>query len=284
MTKLKSGVHRELKGDFLLDEDGIRRIAGVLELKAKDLPHPCSVVFHVEREDDRFYETTNLSDVLADANTPGHRIDDFAIELRNSDPNKTPQPWERDWIAAIHFRSTRSKQEIIIGAEDRNWALLLADEIEPQVVRTLVAKQIPSWLLVGLYIGIGVWLHTLIKMIPSFPLYDVVQYLRAAVWMGVAFMAIETIGERPTFISKWAGPESSFHWGEQASSHSHRETLRQNLFWVVIVGFFVSIGATIYTSTLLSQTVPSSNPASQVRPYPNAEVERDTPQAARPSP
>lgn len=257
MTKLKSGVSRELEGHFVLDEDGIRRIVGVFEAKSKDLAHPTSIVFHVEREDDRFYETTKVDDVVADANTPGHRITDLGIELRNADPNKPPQPWERDWIAAVHFKTKRGKQSIVIGAEDRNWALLLADELEPQVVRTFTPKKIPTLLLVGLYVATAIWLHTLLKLLPKFSFFDIVPVIRTAIWLGAGLLAIETIGSRGKFISSWAGPESSFHWGEQATSYAHSEGLRHNLFWVVIVGFIVSVAATAYTSTQLPQATAS---------------------------
>lgn len=177
MSKLKSGVSRSLEGHFVLDENGIRRIVGILEAKAKDLPHPSSVVFHVEREDDRFYETSKIEDVLTDANTPGHRITELGIELRNVDPNKTPQPWDRDWIVTVHFQSKKGKQDIIISAEDKNWALLLADELEPQVVRTFTPKKIPTWLLLSLYLAIFVLLLALIKSIPKY-LSDFVPYMR----------------------------------------------------------------------------------------------------------
>ncbi len=262
MIKLSSGLSRELKGHFILDENGLRRIAGVLSEKAKDLPYPCSVVFHVKREDDRFYETTQAEDVLADANTPGSRIKLLRIELRNVDPNKVAAPWERDWIVAVQFSGNGEKQSIDVASEDRNWALLLADAIEPQIARTFTAKEIPTWLLIPSYIALAYLLHTLTKtVVKTTP--DTISSIELVIWIGAFILSMSTFGDRNTMISRWAGPESSFHWGEQATSYNQFEGIRQNILWVVIVGFTVSVMATIYTNTLLPQTSePSSSTAS----------------------
>ena len=56
MLTLKSGLIRDLTGNFILDEDALRRIVGILVAKGKELAFPNAVVFHVKREDDRFYE------------------------------------------------------------------------------------------------------------------------------------------------------------------------------------------------------------------------------------
>ncbi|HXU93899.1 MAG TPA: hypothetical protein VFP33_09610 [Gallionella sp.] len=258
---LHSGVSRELEKFFILDEDGIRRIVGILEARAKDLSHPCAVVFHVRREDDRFYETTRLEDVLSDANTPGRRIQLLRIELRNADPNRTAQPLDGDWIVAVAFSTKGNKQKIDVSSEDRNWALLLADEVEPQIVRTFVAKHIPTWLLIIFYIAITMGLisitnaNTLGQFLPL----SVIPTLKAVISMACIVLSAGTLEPRNRLIAKWVGPESSFHWGEQAASYNHREGIRQKLFWGVLVGFFLSVGATLYTNALFPQTAEAGN-------------------------
>jgi hypothetical protein len=276
---LKSGVSRELKGHFLLNEDAIRRILGVLEAKAKELNHLTSIVFHVKREDDRFYETTNLEDVLSDANTPGHRINEISIELRNTDPAHPPKPWERNWIAAILFKRNGGKQAISIEAEDRNWALLLADELEPQVVRTFTPKQINSWLLVGFYIAMGALFLNLLKYVPKFAVYDIVPLLRMIIWLGGIFLTFSTIDGRTKLIAKWAGPESSFHWGEQEASYNHQQRIRENLFWVVLVGFVVGTGVSLFSNTFLPQSLAVDN---NIEQHNNANESSSAPNQVKP--
>lgn len=269
MIKLSSGISRELKGHFVLDENGLRRIAGVLSEKAQDLPYQCSIVFHVKREDDRFYETTQVEDVLADANTPGSRIKLLRIELRNADPNKVAVPWERDWIVAVQYSNDAKNQSINVTSEDKNWALILADAIEPQVTRTFTAKQIPTWILIPTYVALAYLLHTLTKS-PLKIAPDTVSLIDFAIWIGAFVLSTSTLDERNAWISKWAGPKSSFQWGEQALSYNQFESNRQNIFWVVFVGFAVSIMATFFMNTLLPQTSePSSSAVSSPIKAPN---------------
>lgn len=254
MLNLKSGFSKDYKGYFVLDEDAMRRIVGVLEAKAKHLPYPCTVVFHVRREDDRFYETTKIEDVLNDANTINRRINILGIELRNSDENRNPEPWDRDRIATVAFDRTLSRQvQVNVASDDRSWALLLTDESEPQVVRTLTAKSVPTWLLLLLFLAIGGFLDTLMAkipwpaIVPSF----VVTALNMAIWFGVFVASVSTVGRRDDWVARWAGPEAVFLWGDQVNLYRNREEQRRNFFWVVIVGFVVSVAATISTNVMV---------------------------------
>lgn len=82
--KLSSGISKELKKQFVLDEDALIRIQGVLDKAAKSLQSDVQVVFRVEREDDRFYETANLEDVLSDPNIFGKKVTLIGIEIREN--------------------------------------------------------------------------------------------------------------------------------------------------------------------------------------------------------
>ena len=74
LPTLKSGIMRSYRGWFVVDEDALRRLQTVLAKGASSLDFETHVVFRVDREDDRFYETTDLDDVLSDANLPGKRV------------------------------------------------------------------------------------------------------------------------------------------------------------------------------------------------------------------
>jgi hypothetical protein len=267
MIKLNSGVSRELKGHFILNVSSLRSISNILEKRAKDLPYPCSVIFHVKREDDRFYETTQVDEVLEDANTMERKIEQLQIELRNADPNRTIKPWERDWIASVKFNSKEGNQKIDVASENKDWALLLSDEIEPHIIKTLTATKIRTWLLLLFYFAIAYWLHVTMQaplhLVPT----DSIPFIELVVWGGALYLTTKTVDRDDERITRWIGPESSFNWGEQTTSFNKREKLRQNLFWGVGVAFFISIAASLVTNALFP---PAAAPAAITSKSPNA--------------
>ncbi|MBI5938500.1 MAG: hypothetical protein HY850_11745 [Betaproteobacteria bacterium] len=275
MPNLKSGISKEFKEGFILDEDGLRKLSAILEQHSQKLSHPSAVVFHVHREDDRFYETTSLDDVLQDPNARGRRIDLVGLELRDTSPDRTPEPWDRDWIVRIGFDKTVSRQVMFdIFTKDRNWALLLADDIEPQLTRTFRAKRIPTWLLVLTFLAIGGFLASALSLVPFPPflpsfLHDALQ---VGIWFAVCGLCLTAIGRRDDWLSRWTGPESSFYWGDEAVQFANREEQRKHIHWVVIVGFLVSVGATVYTNMLekATKTSPLTAPSSTAVPQDKA--------------
>ena len=78
---LKSGIHKNFKKTFELDEDSTRRITGILEKAAKEFGSPTTIVYYVYRKDYRFYETTELENIFNDANINGKEICLFRVEL-----------------------------------------------------------------------------------------------------------------------------------------------------------------------------------------------------------
>ena len=248
MSTLKSGIEKELKGEFILDEQALRRIVGVLEQKAKDLDYPTILVFHVKRVDDRFYETTKIDDVLADPNIQDRKIHSLSIELRNEDPNKKPEPWERDWFVLVRFVLKENLVIIAVGHEDKNWALLLVDELEPQIMRTKVAKKIPTWILVMFYFAMALFFVVITRKYSVYLPKSIFDFSRNLIYFCVILISFLSFGNRPEFLSRFVGPNSCFHWGDQLSVYSDKERLRQNLQWIVIIGFLLSICTTIYTA------------------------------------
>src|SRR5215813_8309302 len=96
----------------------------------------------------------NVDDVLSDHNLPHKRVVALSVELRRK--GQPALPWEEDWIARVGFGAERryrslplevNRVSFAIANPDRSWALLLADELEPQVVRTLRGPRIGGWLI-----------------------------------------------------------------------------------------------------------------------------------------
>lgn len=252
--KLSSGLKRELSGPFVLDEDGLLRIAGLLNEKGKALGMGYAVVLAVHREDDRFYETTAIADVLSDANEDGHRIQMLSVELRINDEAVVTQPWERKWIAQVVFKEEKNGLiQININSEDRTWALLVADELEPQVRRTRSNQKISTLVLVLFFFGAGSLVATLIKGIaPHFGLSSAtVDNMVFAAWGGATLLAFFALEPRPQWLTHFTGPESAFSWGERAKSYQRNVERQKNLFWVIFVGLALSIVSSAYTSFVL---------------------------------
>ena len=254
---LKSGIHKNFKKSFELEEDSIRRIAGILEKAAKEFGTSTSIVYYVYRKDDRFYETEELENVFSDANIRGKEICLFRIELRNTDPSRKPEPWDDDWIVAIIFDPKEKEQVFLrIYSEKTNWALLLADELEPQIERTFKTNAVPDWIMLPFYFSLVVlgyrWLNMLFSrgIFPGGILYS----LQAFIIILSLLLSFSTISKgklRANWLTKYLGPESVFLWGDQREIYLGRRQTRKNIFWTVIVGFLISITANIITNTNL---------------------------------
>ncbi len=256
---LKSGISKELKRQFIVDENSLIRIKGVLDKSAESLEKPAQVVFHVEREDDRFYETTKLDDVISDPNISGKKITLVGLEIREDQLDKESR---RDWIARVIFLAERklgakfketNEIHIEISTNDKVWALLLADELEPQIERTINRSKMPRWPLVGLG-AFGVYgfikLYFFVKeklpidQIETFkPVIATVLFIPFlySLWI---FVFSGIMGNQ-NWLIKLIGPESVFLWGEEEKRFNEREQTRKNLFWAVMVAFVVSALASV---------------------------------------
>ena len=240
-----------------MDEDGLRRIAGVVEASSKEIGFPCQIVFYVWRKNDRFYETTDIENVLGDPNIGDKHIRSMSVELRDCSPDRRPEPWDKDYIVQVFLRKhCRNTVTIDIGAEDRNWALLLADKLEPQIQRAFKGAEVPAWLIILCSAAIVYLLHGLMNRA------SVLSQLPRA--LGISFEVIATLGLtvlcymsleigklRPEFLTRYLGPESVFLWGDEIEQFSNRRRLRRNVFWVIVMGFLVSaISSLLFSPSL----------------------------------
>jgi len=250
MPELRSGIAKSYGNAFILEEDSLRRIQAVLEKSAMELQDQAEVFFRIEREDDRFYETKNIDDVLSDPNIKNRRIGVVYIILTKSKP--IADPFRYEIIVQIKFTSEekyrrrsnrRNEVELEITHENRNWALLLADELDPQIQRTLKAKGFPKWMFLGLFIPAAFVLMRINQKVSAH------AAKRAAVifvlTLGVLFSGsmMMFLNGPPRWYLETVGPESVFLWGDEAHAYAARQRIRQNMFWGVVVAFVVSFAA-----------------------------------------
>ncbi len=253
--ELRSGSNKEYKKAFVLDPDSLYRLTGIFEKYKAELKCPSSIVFHVSRDDELYYETTEIQNVISDPNVGKRAIFYFSIDIRSADPNKKPQPWERDFIVRVNFHRDRlTKVGMWIDADDRKWALLLADELDPQIVRLFKCTQVPNWLLVLFYLSIGtiatIWIPRLVGI--HYVLDVLLNTIALFIWPGLIVLSISTYkASRSNWLAKIVGPESVFLWGDQSDEYLKRERMRTNILWGIIVAFIVSIIANVATSFIL---------------------------------
>lgn len=106
--KLKSGISKEIRKPFIVDENALIRIANVLDKYAKELSFPTKLLYRVVREDHRFYEVEKLEEALSDPNTNGKRVISLSIELVGDPEPTDTQP--ADWIVKISYILESSDQ------------------------------------------------------------------------------------------------------------------------------------------------------------------------------
>jgi hypothetical protein len=251
-SSLTSGISKKYKNHFLLDEDSLRRISGLLEEYAKSLNTKYRVYYRVRREDDRYFESEQISDVLADPNITGKLIQEIEVFLSKWIEKTEKREGYFYNIVSIRFKSTDkeysfndNQTNLIISSEDTNWALVLADKLEPQIIRTFKKSRIPKWLFLVYWIPIII---ILFKKVSDLTL-DPVPYIIPLILIIPAIIIYYSDWRRyPKWIINITGPESVFYWGEYKNEYDHRLKIRDNFFWVVIIGFIVSIISSVFVA------------------------------------
>jgi len=256
---LKSGTYRNYGKAFVLDEDTLRRIEGLLSKHAADYPEPLELVFHIEREDDRFYETHILADVLADPNSTTKKINLLAIELRLKPiGTETPSGNREAPVVALVFDmqtelgQVRRQVMLRIRSPHRTWALLVADDIEPQIQRTFRARRTPRFLLLLFLIPAGFGFYRLSQLFKNQATVSSTDFVLAIITVSIfavflaSYMSVaRIISGVPRWFRFCFGPCSAFLWGAEIDVYQEREGIRKNILWVVIVGFIVSLAASL---------------------------------------
>jgi hypothetical protein len=249
MAILESGIIKSYNKFFILEEDSLRRIQAILEKAAKILPDSPEIVFRVEREDNRFYETLNLGDVLGDPNVSGRRVVAVSLQLPQTKEQQKGFIEDRQ-IVNIGFTSEKKRgffrnNEIYlkISHDDRTWALLLADELEPQIQRTFKAKGIPTWIFLLFLIPVAMVVLRLYQKVSPELAKNVTISIGAILFLIFFFEFFKWAEGPPRWYSRLIGPESVFLWGDEVYAYNARQKAQQNFFWGVLVAFIVSFAA-----------------------------------------
>jgi len=144
-----AGISKEYVTPFNLDEQKLSKLVEVIKEHAKKLPFETYIELLVGREDNSYYITNELQEVLTDENTQSKSINNLIIELHKTVPDPSQAsvpPSKRTPLASILFSITKKKVVWNVEGPDRGWAFLVADDLGTQSQRVLT-KTVPLFFL-----------------------------------------------------------------------------------------------------------------------------------------
>lgn len=248
--KLHAGISRKYWKRFLLNEDGLRRIHGVLEeyrIETSLGPPKYTVV----REDQRFYETDSVEEVIADPNIISQRIVKLTIEVIDENAAYAHD----EWVCRLVYSKDRADDEppitLNIRSTNRQSSLLLADKLEPQILRATSKLWMASLIRIVPIMALLIFLLPMVGA--QFTDFDspfrnmVDSWMKWTMVLGIVIVFLFLVGDR---IRAFIAPESVFLWGDELTANESRERTRRNWFWGILVGFLVSLAAGLAASII----------------------------------
>jgi len=276
-----AGIYKEYKKHFLLDEGKLRKFYDVIREHAQKLSEPYLIKIRVQRQDDSFYETTDIGEVLTDENAAGRTIKLIGMELHRKpesqdEANQGDLDTKKASVLLIFDRYGEEKVAFQIREKERDWCFLMADELDSQIRRVLTKSPIlgffPSRLadpIVFFSLGALALFYLTFLTTRLSPILNADQIqsmtidartqklLELAVekhssssWvlpisLVVMALVFAFLGLRPIsrVIEKMS--RSVFYWGDIIPVHDAFEKRVLQIKWSVIVAFIVSLVASI---------------------------------------
>lgn len=271
----RAGILKKYTQNFFLDEAKLRKIDSVLREHASKLKEKTFLTYYIERENDSFYETHDIEEVLKDDNSPGAAITALVMKVHKTDSGddqpRKPQS-EKKPIASVEFFPLKdSKVGFSVTEKERGWCFLLADEIEAQIKRVFTPGTFLflrrrifdliiffSFAMVAMWWGIKVIRHTLPRFTPqeiaSMSLEGRTQkilelltrqvsmfdWLLPLSWfVMVLVMVMPLLRPFSRLVEKLRRPV--FYWGDMMQVHDRFERKSQRIKWGIVVALAVTI-------------------------------------------
>lgn len=277
---IKAGLFKEYENNFILDESKLRKIVNLIEEFSKKLKKETYILYIVNRKDNSQYETKNIEDILADDNIPEKCITSLGIKLKEKFSDKKDYELTTDQqrpIVIIAFTLFRyPKIEFGVTGENRDWCILLTDELDNQIKRILIKS--PFSFLSYRYIDFIIF--PILIAVGSIVLFFIAQEVKPLLSIGqIKSLTMEErsikileilASKKPTndfliypvmmiasaimFVILEIKPlnklfnkifRSVFHWGDMARVYDKDEKLYNSIKWIIIIGFIISLIASI---------------------------------------
>jgi len=260
LVRLESGIGKIYSRPFVLKKENVLDIATILLKKAGELPGKAQFLVHVTRKDDRFFEASNLDAVFSDPNAPSREIDSITFYLFDLKEDTLQGGDKPRQIAILKYANFGSPSvQIKVAGADISWSLLVGDELNAQIERTLVSRWNTTNILT-LVLGI-LLLFSLLWILyrfsyaridsPSATSYLMMHIFQTVTGLGIGALAIGVINISKLF--EWLKSSSGvFLWGDMSEAYSRQQSFGDGLFWTVAVGFVVSLITNLITAKMTS--------------------------------
>lgn len=265
-----SEIKKEYKHLFFLDEGKLRKIVDMLTQFASKKDFQYEIYFDVSHSDHSIYKENELQKVLGDENVKGKEITELSICLKKVEKEYS---WRNELICQIEFSksSTPSSYDIPIKYSiidsDKNWSYGLAEELDIYLKRTIVAKKfeignfikfidqlLPFVLFGGVLFIIKSYFPIFTSPIGDFSLINVL-FGFLVIFPFLLFISVKAFGGEiliiQFLIKSFIEKNSTFYWGDQIEHFNKSKQFKNNIKWVVIIGFLVSSIAGLVVAVLL---------------------------------
>ncbi|MGB2578708.1 hypothetical protein AAIR98_000627 [Elusimicrobium simillimum] len=272
----KAGFSKEYPQNFFLNEQKLRKIIDVITDHTKKLNTPFRIQYKVFRDNDSFYESESLDELLSDDNTLSKKIRKISIYLYITEPKKEEK--NETNILALSF-GKRREIPILLDVEysNKQWCFILLDDLDTQIKRTLknsfhfsgtifgAIDVLAFFLLTALIIALAISnaMISIPENIFNLPLEDKIDYLIratapfkptnkfsifAGTLLGIipfSFLVFSPISKGLKFFSS-----STFYWGDERVYFDKKQKIINYIFFGVILTIIIGIITTFITKKI----------------------------------
>lgn len=281
----KAGIYKEYLKNFKLDEPKLRKICDVMQTHSEKISEETYLHFYVSQEDNSFYETYDIEDIIKDDNVPGKSIRRLLISVvKGTVDDKEISDGKRQENTIAHCAFTRDRYEKVsysIQEKERAWCYLLADDLDSQIQRTLQKSFLTT--VSGLKIDFSIFLILMALALLAFSFFGTrseplvpldsiptmtnemilqtliehevktsmdVNWIAPLFMVSVAvFMILLQLNPISALIKKLN--KSVFYWGDMKIDFDNFSAKVKRIKWGVGIAFFVSVSSGIIVALIL---------------------------------
>lgn len=269
MIRDKTSLSKKYSSLFILDEGKLRKLVDVLSEYSKKKDYECKVRFTVNKADNSEYVTDSIETVLKDDNVKRKEIRKLTIVVLDKEESRS-NTWNPDCEVVFEDVDASSYSvpvKYTVKGADEDWAFSLAEGLDVYIQRALISENkrlnrlfsfIDNTLVPIIYFLLGLFLISLVYPIKQRHFSDLTLIevgVIVAICTGLILISFDTLSGVKPFerLSNLTKVSSVFYWGDQKEAHDSQRSFRQNIKWVVIIGFLVSAAAGVLVAVLLNR-------------------------------
>jgi len=266
----QSVLEKKYSSYFLLDEGKLRKLGDVLKEFASKKDYECGTVYTVKKADNSEYTSDTIDTVLHDDNIKRKEIQKLTISLAD---RSEEFKWQRRTDCTIEFDQTIDADNrygfpvrYSVKDNDERWAFAFSEGLDGYIQRTMMSNKMRLRPISSFFEAIVPVLGFMLVILMINSLYPLRHRLLGElnllefgilvpICIGLVILCFDTINwlkpiER---LSNLVRHSSVFYWGDQKEIYDSQRNFRQNMKWVVLIGFIVSVAAGILVAFLLNR-------------------------------